>query len=401
MPVLALPPFLRRLRDRLQREERGRWQWFSSDSWAEDYAESVRLELLQSTYRMEEASHTGLYAAAGRALTALELDIPVTFYQAQAEDGAGMNAGLCFLPGEGHIVLRGPVLATLREPELAALIGHELAHYLLWTVEDGSLRVASEVMESVAGHSGAKPSHVTTALRARRYAEIYADRGSHLVCGDPRPVVACLVKVHTGLAEVNPEAYVRQADEIFAKKALTSEGISHPETFIRARAIWLWHERTNEAEETVAAMVQGPTSLDTLDLLDQHDLTQHTRSLLSRVLEPAWFRSDPVLAHARAFFPDEDPTAFEPAPLEKSQLHASVIDYFSYVLLDFAVVDETLGEVALAHAWTLADTVGFADTFQKVAREELKMTKRAFEEFRKQIPSLLTRATTQAAAEVP
>ncbi len=63
MPVLSLPPYLLRLRDRLQQEERGRWQWFSSDSWAEDYAESVRLELLQSTYRMEEAGHAELYAA--------------------------------------------------------------------------------------------------------------------------------------------------------------------------------------------------------------------------------------------------------------------------------------------------------------------------------------------------
>jgi hypothetical protein len=401
MPVPALPPYLLRLRDYLQREERGRWQWFSSDTWAEDYAETVRLELLQSTYRMDDADHGDLHAAARRALAALELDVPVTFYQAQAQDSGGMNAGLCFLPGEAHIVLRGPVLERLREPELAALIGHELAHYRLWTIEDGSLRIANDVIESIAAHAAAQPSHVATANRARRYAEIYADRGSHVVCRDPRPIVACLVKVHTGLAEVNPESYIRQADEIFARKALSSEGISHPEIFIRARAVWLWDQQTHEAEEAVAAMVQGPTSLDALDLLDQVEVTRHTRSLLARVLAPAWFRSDAVLAHARAFFPGEDPTALEAAPLPPGKLHASIADYLGYVLLDFAVVDEALGEVALAHAWTQADTLGFADAFEKVAREELKMTKRAFEDFRKQVPSLLARAAAQGTVAAP
>src|SRR6478609_9412451 len=129
MSLPGLPPYLLRLRDRLRSDEPGRWDWFASDRWAEDYAESVRLELLQSTYRMDEAGHGELYAIARRALAALELEVPVTFYQAQSGDSAGMNASLCFLPGEAHIILRGPVLATLREAELAALMGHELAHY--------------------------------------------------------------------------------------------------------------------------------------------------------------------------------------------------------------------------------------------------------------------------------
>jgi len=399
MSLPGLPPYLLRLRDRLRSDEPGRWEWFASDRWAEDYAESVRLELLQSTYRMDEAGHGELHAIARRALAALELDVPVTFYQAQSGDSAGMNASLCFLPGEAHIILRGPVLATLREAELAALMGHELAHYRLWTVEDGTLRTAADVIESIVAHPGASPSHVSTALRARRYAEIYADRGSHAVCNDPRPVIACLVKVHTGLTEVNAESYVRQADEIFAKKAISSEGTSHPETFIRARAIWMWQEKGPEAEPAIASMVQGATSLDTLDLLEQTEVADHTRALLAHVLEPGWFRSDAVLAHARAFFPDEDPTTFARRSFDLANAHPSIREYLAYVMLDFAVVDEALGEVGLAHAWTQADALGIAEPFEKVAREELKMTKRAFEDFRKQIPALLTRAVEQVTAE--
>jgi hypothetical protein len=57
MPLLGLPPYLLRLRDRLRTDdEPERWQWFASDRWAEDYAEAVRLELLQSTYRMSGQS---------------------------------------------------------------------------------------------------------------------------------------------------------------------------------------------------------------------------------------------------------------------------------------------------------------------------------------------------------
>jgi len=134
-------------------------------------------------------------------------------------------------------------------------------------------------------------------------------------------------------------------------------------------------------------------------VLEQIEVTQQTRALLGRVLAPAWFRSDAVLSHARAFFPEEDATSF-PA-LEAQPLHASIVDYLGYVLLDFAMVDEALGEVALAHTWTVAEAVGFADVFEKIARDELKMTKRGFEDFRKQIPSLLERAQTQLAEPAP
>ena len=141
---LAPHPYLLRVRDFLRETEPGRWAWFASDESTAEYVEAVRLELLKSTYRMEPASHPDLYAIGAEAAEALELDVPVTFYQAQ-DDGA-MNAGLYFVPGEAHVVLRGRILATLAKDELAALVGHELAHYRLSTCEDGSIRVAQEVL---------------------------------------------------------------------------------------------------------------------------------------------------------------------------------------------------------------------------------------------------------------
>jgi hypothetical protein len=393
---LAPHPYLLEVRDVLRTGEPGRWSWFASDEWTADYVEAVRLELLKATYRMEPASQQALYAIGARAASALGLDVPVTFYQAQ-DDGA-MNAGLYFVPGEAHIVLRGRILSTLREEEIAALVGHELAHYQLSTCEGGSLRIATEVIESIASHPGASPSHLTTALRMRRYAEIYADRGSHLVTSNPTDIVACLVKVNTGLTEVDPAAYMRQAEEIFAKKTVSAQGLSHPETFVRARAIALWHERGAEAEAEISAMVQGARSLDSLDLLDQRVLTDSTRQVIEGLLAPAWFRSDAIVAHARSFFPElKEPHASD--PLDAGELDKSVQEYLAYVLLDFAVVDEALGEAALLHSFRHADAMGIGEPFDRIARDEMKLTKRAVEELRKKAPAILERAEAQHEAE--
>ena len=46
---------------------------------------------------------------------------------------------------------------------------------------------------------------------------MFADRGGLFVCDDPLVAVATLVKMTTGLTEVNADSYVRQAEEIFSK----------------------------------------------------------------------------------------------------------------------------------------------------------------------------------------
>jgi hypothetical protein len=390
---LAPHRYLLRVRDHLREREPGRWRWFASDEATREYLEAARLELLQSTYRMEPASHPALYAIGARALSALSLDVPLTFYQAST--GAGLNAGLLFVPGEAHVVLQGPVLATMNDEQLAALIGHELAHHRLASAEDGSLRVASNVLESIVARRDASPSHVVTAGRMRRYAEIYADRGALLVATDLLQAIACLVKVHTGLLEVDPAAYLRQAEEVVAKSKV-SERQSHPEMYVRAKALALFHERGLAAEDEIAAMVQGPRTMDTLDLLDQVELTDVTRRVLLGLLEPPWMRSEAVLAHARAYFADIDlPTA--PARVSAAAMDVTVQEYLAYVLLDFAVVDPSLGEAALAHAIRSAAALGVADVFDRVARDELKLSKKAFEELCKKAPTLVERAAAQAA----
>jgi hypothetical protein len=393
VPKLSPLPYHRRVCHLVQRAEPALYEWFESDAFGDEHADAVRLELLKSTYRMEPEAHPALYAAAGAALRALELDIPVAFYQAQT--ASTLNAALCFLPGEAHVVLQGPILATFSTAELTALIGHELAHYKLWTEDEGAHRIAMNLVEAMAQHPGAEPSHLNTARRLRRYTEIYADRGALLASTDPFAAIGCLVKVHTGLGDVDPRAYLKQAEEILSRGPGASEEDTHPEAFIRARALWLWHERESAADSEVAELLQHVASLDDLDLLDQVELSAATRAVVEALLQPAWFRTERVLAHARLYFADFAPK--RPAPLEHQPWADSeaIAEYIAYVLLDFTVVDPELGDVALGYTLRFATDLGCGPAFERAVRKELKRTQPEIEALGLKLSSLLERVERQ------
>ena len=55
--------------------------------------------------------------------------------------------------------------------------------------------------------------------------------------------MSTLVKMTTGLTEVDADSYVRQAEEIFSKDSVQANQLTHPESYIRARALMLWAEK--------------------------------------------------------------------------------------------------------------------------------------------------------------
>ncbi len=389
-PDLTLTPlpFHDALRAALVDLEPGLWQWFSSDGFGKKYGDDVRLELLRSTYRMPREGST-VYALVDEIRAAFGIEAPATVYQAQ-EDGP-MNATLCFVPGELHVVFRGPVQTKLTEAELRALLGHELAHHKLWTEAGGAYRVTGALIEDIAGRGGAA-SHVKSALRYRLWTEIYADRAGLLACDDLAAAVSCLVKVGTGLDHVDGKAYLEQAAEAIAGKGGSSEGQTHPETFIRAFALQSWSTGGDLAE--VARLVEGPLELDGLDLVQQRHLTQTTRRLVQAVLAPAAMQTDANLVHARRFFPDFTlaPAAVRSSgePLDFTAASESLADYVAYVLLDFAMADHEIEDLALAHAAALAAEVGVKPAFRKVAKKELRLTVAAVAELEARGRDLMT-----------
>ncbi len=391
-------PYHLRIVDYLKKEEPDLWKWFSSNKVREEHCDAVRLDLLKSTYRLEEAMKPHLYALAREVLDKLDLAIPITFYQ--ANNAAGLNAAIAYLPYEAHIILVGSILTALSEPELKAMLGHELAHFALFDGWNGEILIASEILEALNNDSAAQPCHRETARLFRLYSEILADRGAYAATLDPLVTITKLVKLETGLTEVSAESYLRQADEILSKGPVKASQQTHPETFIRARAIKLFAEKGAGSNEEIQKLIEGLPALNELDLLGQQQIAATTRKLLNHFLAPHWFQTEPVLAHARTFFPDFTPEAS--AALESTTVESirasdpSLHEYYSYLLLDFVAVDRQLEEAPLAAGLLLSEQLGMKEQFAPMALRELSLTKKRFTTIERDAAKILERANTIA-----
>jgi hypothetical protein len=385
-------PYHVELRDYLKSHECELWNWFSSAQAKADYTENLRLELLKSTYRLDAGGHPELYQSASEACARLQLEIPITLYQAQ--NSPQLNAALFYIPGQGHIVFSGPMFTLLTAEEMTSVIAHELAHYHLWERDGGEFLIADRLIHAVANDPRASASHEQTARRYQLYTEIFADRGSLWVTRDAHPVVASLVKIETGLSQVSAASYLKQAEEIFANGNVATEGVSHPEAFIRARALSLWQQQREDASAHISAMIEGAATLDDLDLIGQRRMTMATRKLLECLLRPKWFQTPATLGHAKLFFDDFQPANGNAAPPceELRRSDTRLREYFCVVLLDFAKADPDLDEMPLAAALELCRQLEWDAQFEKLAARELKMKIRDVRRIKEQAAEMLAKA---------
>lgn len=382
--ALTALPYHLRLRDYLQRKHPDIWKWFNSVAALQDAGESVHLELLKTTYRLEPKDHHELYDSVEEVQKLLRLEAPVTLYQSQSGGEAG-QATLYFTPGHGHVVFGGKILELLDSAELKALLGHELAHFKLWTQEESEFLVVEQLLSAVMQDARAAPSHFESARLYRLFTEIYADRGALLVAESPEVVVSTLVKTVTGLTTVNPESYLAQAEEILSKTKghWRSESFSHPEVYIRARALALWADSPGlEAEAEIEHMIMGAWSLHNLDLTQQEKLEHLSHQILLHLLKPEWARTEAILAHAKLYFSDFEVStspqheSLEILASEFSQKDSKIDHYLAHLLLDFAAVDQEIQEAALALAFRAAEPLGVSLPLEKAVRKELKMKKK-------------------------
>jgi hypothetical protein len=211
-----------------------------------------------------------------------------------------------------------------------------------------------------------------------------------------------LVKVQTGIQDINPDSYLRQADEIFARGPAKTEGLTHPEAFIRARAIKLWADQDPSADDAIAQMIDSETDLQQLDLLAQDRMSGWTRRVIDLLLSHKWLQSDPILAHARLYFDDYVPPsdALNDAGLagELNLDTKSVRDYFCFVLLDFVAADRDVDEPSLAAALDIAEQLSIKDRFIELARQELRLRKNQVERVDDNKAQILRDADKEAAA---
>lgn len=384
----------------LQTERTALWQWFSGVRYRAEAAAARRLELLKTAYRLDRTSAAVLYLQCDAILGRMHLDVPVTLYHAQ-QHATGLNASLPWLPGEAHIVFSGPVLETLTDEEVECVLAHELAHFELLSLQQGAYGIVDEILSATVSDPSVDVAHERTWRNFRLYTEVYCDRRALQVTENLDACVRALVKMDTGLKRVSAAAYRQQAGEILAADSGGSDQVTHPEMYLRARALELWADSPQDCDQLVAMMVEGPLQLQLLDLLQQHELMQVTISFLQHFLKRAWLRTPVVLGYARQICSNFEVTE----PVQSLSTVCSVIDqcdvelrrYFCCLLLDLATIDPDLDEAALAAAFLLAGMVGLTDEFRALAAEELAIGKRSLQRVETSAEDIVQQAATESA----
>lgn len=386
---LPLLPYHMELLTYLRREHTDLWDWFVSNPVRTRHADSVRLALLRSAYRIERSDDNRLYKVVDDVSQQMAMHVPVTLYQAQTSDGR--NASLAWLPDEAHIVLHGNIQELLSDSELHALFSHELAHHELYSIDESAFLAVEQVLSAMLNDRTAQPVHTETWRAFRLYTELYCDRRALDVAERLDDVISVLVKMETGLKEVSASAYLTQAEEILSSDSGESEQTTHPEMYIRAKALAAWHEDKQSADRIIRPLIEGPLALSKLDLLRQAQLQQLTEQFVREFLKPGWLQTRVILGHVRRLFPDFDwksggeQVATESAgPLldltEDHQIH----QYLCYLLLDFVTVDPDLEDAPLAAAFLFADRHDLEEQFTNLAAKELRLGKRHFQRIRSQ-----------------
>lgn len=391
-------PYHLAIRDYLKNQESELWNWYASNRVKDEQADAIRFELLKSTYRIDLDSQPDLYKTASQIARNLELDVPITLYQVQKS--VGLNASIAIVPNEAHIVFHGPLTSRFAAEELSVLLAHELGHLLLFKENDGDFLIAEQVLAAMTHDRNAQHAHLASARLFDLYTEIYCDRVALSQVNSPAEVISAIVKLETDLERVDAASYLKQAEEILSQGSVKSEGVNHPESYIRALAVRLWHDEDPEADAQISELIEGQPTLDHLDLLAQQQVNQTTRELIQVMLGPAWMRSDLLLAHARLYFADFQPQLGSLDELKKeiSRCDQGLHDYYCYVLLDFVTADRDLEEAPLAHAIGIAERIDLAKRFAEIAVKELRLRKRQYEKIVTERDKLMSLASKKEAS---
>lgn len=383
-------PFHKKLADFLQNEERELWEWFSGDAFTQGAFDEQRLYLLKNTYRLEREKHAALYEQAESVAHALHLSAPVTLYQMM--DGQQRNAGLVFQPGQIHITFSGDMLTAFTGAEMQFALGHEMAHYIHQTSDKGRFQTADRLLDWICGENGASASYGHSFRLTRLYQEIYSDRIGYFCCNDVKAAISTLVRLSSGLSEVSVQAYLAQADEVVSQsQAEGSEGISHPETFIRALALADWASGDLNADDKLKSLVEGNPKLEALDVLSQAKLSKTTADFIAAFINRPWQNTETLEAHAQGYFYEfklnsESQASELLMQSLKGALEAlpkDMQEYFGFVLLDFVTVDPDLEDAPLIESLRFAKSVGLTESYDGLVAKELKFTKKQMASLRK------------------
>lgn len=368
------------LKDFLSKKEK-MWTWFSEDKAKSDFFEKFKRELLKDSYRMDASSHPALYSLVDDIKQKLDLSIKVTIYQEQMS--YYNNVGISFYEDEAHIIISGRVLKLMEPEEMKAILAHELYHYYFFEIDQKSFEITDRIITSIANDSRSEDVYLESARIFKLYTELYCDRGAYEVMGDIKPVISALVKLSTGLEKVDPESYLNQSEEVLKNQEDPTKKTTHPESFVRAKALSIWAEKGEDGNEEIVNLIEPKIEFEKLNVFSQQKLDDYTQKLISIFLKPNWNKTERIRNLANEYVPNlnlkpevDAESFFE----ELNTLGDTSKKFLAYILLDFSLVDPDQGNTSLGYAFELAENGGMKDEFKLVVKKEIKLTERKFKD---------------------
>ncbi|AGC76812.1 peptidase M48-like protein [Nonlabens dokdonensis] len=402
--ILEPLAYHKKLRDHLKSRKKT-WQWFKDEKVKTQQVESFKKDLLKNTYRLDQDSHSSLYNIAKEICNVLNIDAQVIFYQ--ENNSIQLNASISILEKEAHIVFSGNILQLLDDRQLKALVAHELSHYLFFKIEDGDFEVTQRIVLALANDSRSEDSIIETARIFQLYLELFCDAGAFKACREHYSVIQMLIKLNTGLTEVNAQSYLDQAKEIISQEEESTNQTTHPESYIRSIALDLKARKEKDYEEKLHQLIEGKWDINSLDIFEQEATRKLTLNFIQLILKPQWMNSAAVTNHAQQYFSEfKRSVEVDISTLSYRDKHGinflseklkhttpSTKSFLCYVLLDFSRIDSALEKLPLAHTLEIAELLELREDYERILRKELKLTIRDFKKLQEEAMADLSNVT--------
>lgn len=375
-------PFHSDLRDYFKKQDKT-WSWFSEEKIKAEQQEAFKTDLLKNSYRIDPDTEPKVYEILNVAKDKLGIIVPITIYQSQSMDGN--NAGVVFFENEAHIILSGTILKLLNEDELLVLFGHELSHIVLFSLQNGDFEITNRIINTIASDSNSELFYYETARLYQLYTELFCDLGALKVSGNLETTIQTLVKLNTGLEKVSAESYLKQANEILERIEKGSNGETHPENFIRAKALEIFEKDNSGYYSKTEKIISGKTDLHQLNLFNKKLVFDTTKELISIILKPKWAQSEYCNALYKQYFTNSAirTDAFIDAvfKLKIENSRKNLKEYYAYVMLDFALCDPDLKEAFIGHILDIAEQLSLQEEMKWILKKELNLTEKNYKSF--------------------
>ncbi|MDR2689771.1 MAG: DUF4011 domain-containing protein [Azoarcus sp.] len=246
----------------------------------------VRRALMARSLLLSEGMAPNLYQVARTLAARFGIDEPIEIYQAAGAENASMH----MVASPVLMEVQGRLLSLLDDDALAALLGHELGHYLAHGERNAACLAAHAVLQD----GRAPPALLDAAQRLSMAQELTADRVGLIACSGLDAALRLEMVVVTGLCADtlgwDTQAYLEQSRalmEMALADGEIAEGSSHPEHSLRTWALWLFSE--SDVYCQITGLGSGARTLDEVD------------NILSRVL------GNPVMELGQATVLDDTP----------------------------------------------------------------------------------------------